>query len=49
MAGRNTILKKGSTQSRVVAVGFHPSLQFAWHTNARVLRAYLEVHAGFCA
>ena len=47
MAGRNTILEKGPTQGRVVAVerGVHPSLQFAWHTNARVLRVYLEVHA----
>ena len=42
MAGRNTILEEGPTQSRVVAVerGFHLSLQLAWHTTARVLRAH---------
>ena len=49
MAGRNTTLEEDPTQSRVVAVerGFHPSLQLAWHTNARVLRAHFEVHANF--
>ena len=49
MAGRNTILEKDPTQSRVVAVerGFHPHLQLPWNTNARVLRANFEVHANF--
>ena len=42
MTGRNTIFEKDPTQSRVVAVerGFHPSLQLAWNTNARALRAH---------
>ena len=49
MAGRNTIFERDPTQNRVVAVerGFHPSLQLAWDTNARVLRAHFEVHANF--
>ena len=48
-SGRNTIFEKDPTQSRVVAVerGFHPSLQLAWDTNARVLRDHFEVHAIF--
>ena len=49
MAERNTILEKGPTQGRVVAVkrGFHPSLQLPWNTNARVLRANFEIHTFF--
>ena len=49
MTWRNTILEKIPTQGRVVAIkrGFHPPLQLTWNTNARVLRANLEIHANF--